>query len=345
MKKLNLNSYKKIIGFGAGPTFSLSQKIKKLKIDYLIDNNKKFHNKKFNNLKVLNPNQVLEEKEIFIIIFTPRFYEIKIQLEKYKLKHKKNFIHFLEIKDYQNLIYKLTNEDCYTHLDNIINKGDTCIDIGANVGLYTHKLSKLVSSRGKVFGIEPIKIAYKQIIQLKKNYNLKNVKISNLAISDTKRMSFTKMVIPLENDLPQLGFSHLKEIEHKNAQMNFFNKSIRNSNNINKGIIEKVKIISLDEFVKKEKIKKINFIKIDVEGAESKVLNSAKKVLRKYKPIIQVELFFSKKESIKLIKYMKSMNYLFFYLKSKKIFEIKNISLKKDMNNYYFIHKENKILA
>jgi hypothetical protein len=52
--------------------------------------------------------------------------------------------------------------------------------------------------------------------------------------------------------------------------------------------------ISFDEYIEKIPLKKINLIKIDVEGAEYKVLNGMKKTIAKYKPIIFCEIGFGK---------------------------------------------------
>ena len=51
----------------------------------------------------------------------------------------------------------------------------------------------------------------------------------------------------------------------------------------------KFSFISIDNFVKKKNIKKIDFIKIDVEGHEYNVLQGAIKTINKFRPIIIFE--------------------------------------------------------
>jgi FkbM family methyltransferase len=46
---------------------------------------------------------------------------------------------------------------------------------------------------------------------------------------------------------------------------------------------------TLDSWIEKNKLKKIDFIKLDVEGSELQVLKGAKNVLKKYKPIMVME--------------------------------------------------------
>jgi hypothetical protein len=47
---------------------------------------------------------------------------------------------------------------------------------------------------------------------------------------------------------------------------------------------EKIKITTLDNFVHQENIKKIDFIKVDIEGAERDMLKGAYNVLKEFAP-------------------------------------------------------------
>lgn len=51
---------------------------------------------------------------------------------------------------------------------------------------------------------------------------------------------------------------------------------------------EKVKVVSLDGFVENQGIKKIDFIKADIEGAERDMLLGATKVLREMAPKLSI---------------------------------------------------------
>ena len=55
---------------------------------------------------------------------------------------------------------------------------------------------------------------------------------------------------------------------------------------LSKILKKNVKIIKLDDFLH---LNKCNFIKMDVELMEMEVLKGAKKILRKYKPILWIE--------------------------------------------------------
>ena len=68
-----------------------------------------------------------------------------------------------------------------------INKKDTLIDIGANVGVYSLYAGK---NNIKTFSIEPFQKNYKSLKQNIRLNNLKNVKALNLAISNFKGKAF-----------------------------------------------------------------------------------------------------------------------------------------------------------
>jgi hypothetical protein len=59
---------------------------------------------------------------------------------------------------------------------------------------------------------------------------------------------------------------------------------------LNLMVSQSVEAISVDEYVQKNGIAKVEFIKIDVEGAEASVLDGATVVLDRDKPILLIEL-------------------------------------------------------
>ena len=135
----------------------------------------------------------------------------------------------------------------------------------------------------------------------------------------------------------QLGFSHINTIKYKSK--NVINKKYSRNfyKKLNSGYEQNIKIELIDNIILKLKLKIINYIKIDVEGYELEVIKGAIKTIRKYRPYIQVEIFYSKKNQKKIFKYFKSMNYVFSYPSKDKIIIIKNWKLINGVNNYYLI--------
>ena len=105
--------------------------------------------------------------------------------------------------------------------------------------------------------------------------------------------------------------------------------------------------MSLDKFIFKNKIKKIDFIKLDVDGHELDVLKSGEKEIKKKKPIIFMEIApylypeFGY-ECYELIEYIQKVGYLFYDDNVKKIKDI-NDYIDRISNgsskNFYLIYK------
>jgi FkbM family methyltransferase len=156
-------------------------------------------------------------------------------------------------------------------LKNIINRGDVVIDIGANLGYYTVILSNLVKKEGKVYAVEPIKPI---LSVLKKNTkNKKNVKILPYALGNENKE------IVLGNDTKaKTGFiaSGSNYVIDKNTSGKDF-AEVKFEAEMRKG----------SELFKN--LKKLDFIKIDVEGYETVVLPEMEHVIDRFKPIILAE--------------------------------------------------------
>lgn len=132
-------------------------------------------------------------------------------------------------------------------------------DVGANIGDYTVELAHAFESdNSTIFSFEPSGLTYAELV--KKTEHLKNVIPNNFGFSDSKKTTH------LHYDKPHSGLASLY-------------KRDLNGVNIELDKVENVNVITIDEFCASNKIKKINFIKIDVEGHEFDVLIGAKNML------------------------------------------------------------------
>lgn len=217
------------------------------------------------------------------------------------------------------------------------NKKLICFDIGCCHGSYT-KILKKFSSR--IYCFEPEK---KNFNYLKDIFRFeKKISLFNIAISD-------------RNGHEILYTPDIKRHSTPNSSLNKKNIKMRNFNT------QKVRIEKLDSFVKKNKIKKLDFIKIDVEGHEYKVLKSSIYTLKKFKPILLIELIKKNNNNFfKTIKLLNKLNFEMYYynrqlqklspaaVKDFKIFQSKLNQNKKETNffdqsfiqNFFFIKKK-----
>ena len=151
------------------------------------------------------------------------------------------------------------------HEDEIINKftpesGDIVIDVGAHIGLYTIIGSRRVGLRGKVISLEPHPDNYNILKRNIELNHLNNVIALNSAASSSK--SSIKLYLPGEDK----GFTKLYTIMPNRA--------------VTQNFVE-VDANTLDDILQALNIEQVNWIKIDVEGAELEVLKGTTGVIRR----------------------------------------------------------------
>jgi FkbM family methyltransferase len=204
----------------------------------------------------------------------------------------------IKLGDYSAIFYGISDDDIYFKqfivdqseneflyiASTLIHPGDIVIDIGANIGLKTFILSKIVGDTGRVISIE----AGPNVAEVLRANVIEN-KLGNVTIINAACSSQSGKVIFFEHSAWGTVKSNAKfSICDNNAEFNFYNKE--NINQID--FIDKYKTIdsiSIDDLVSNYNLEKVNFIKIDTEGHEMSILQGAKNVLMKFKPIIFAE--------------------------------------------------------
>lgn len=148
-------------------------------------------------------------------------------------------------------------------LSKIIKPHFTCLDIGANIGVISVVLSDLARN-GRVYAFEP---SHYNFLYLQENIALNNI------------MNIHPINYGVLDERCEIQFSYVEEV----AGCSFMSNT-----GIKEGIEENVSCIKLDDWVKKHNIK-VDFIKLDVEGAEIKALTGASRTLQQYKPDLVIE--------------------------------------------------------
>ena len=70
---------------------------------------------------------------------------------------------------------------------------------------------------------------------------------------------------------------------------------------------ESVELIDIDTFVQENNLKRVDYIKLDVEGVEMNVLKGAVKTISKWKPIMAISAYHNDEDLYELYKYIKSI--------------------------------------
>jgi len=156
-------------------------------------------------------------------------------------------------------------------LINHLKESNTFIDVGAHYGYFSLLAAKLVTSSGKVYAFEA---APKTFYVLSKNAkSISNLTAFNMAVSDT------------EEELKFFEFPNLYAEYNTLDVTQFENEKWFKTHQPTEVTVPS---IILDDFLTTEKIN-FQYIKIDVEGAELKVINGLTKYLSSYSPTIIME--------------------------------------------------------
>ena len=220
-------------------------------------------------------NDILKNSSLFRVI------EIKDKLlfiaGEFKFYYPKNVDYTAPIDQFIDFIYPVFNHDLYPYVEKKIladkwlahegsyeeggvriDNGDIVIDAGAFIGLFLIFAGKRV---GKVFAFEPVEKSRDILSENIILNNLENVEVFSYALGESCKN--LKFFVSSQHPESSGGIS-LKEKEKIVPQ------------------------ITLDDFVKKYAIKRIDFIKADIEGMERNLLKGAEGVIKKFKPKIAI---------------------------------------------------------
>ena len=134
-------------------------------------------------------------------------------------------------------------------------KNDAVVfDVGAFKGDTAYFFSKKCSNKARIYAFEPDYYAFQILEKIKEKYKLNNVITKNILLSNSE-----------------------KEID--------FISMIENTPTIKKNAI------TIDKFVEENNFEKIDYIKMDVEGAEKNILEGSIKTIKKFKPSLAIAIY------------------------------------------------------
>ena len=164
-----------------------------------------------------------------------------------------------------------------------VEKGDYVIDAGGAFGNTALYFSSKVRNNGQVYSFDFIN---------------SNIKIFQKNLSLNPELS--DIIQLIKKPLWNVSDNKLFFIEDGTGSR-ITTQQLSSSHNT-------VKTISIDDFVKRYKIPKINFIKMDIEGAELKALEGAKETLIRFKPKLAISVYHDLKHYYKIPQYINSLN-------------------------------------
>ena len=184
-------------------------------------------------------------------------------------------------------------------LDRMLGPDFVFFDIGANEGEHTVFCAKRLS-RGKVYSFEPNSKIFDRLNQ-------------NLDLNAFQsRVSSHRIGLGRETaSLPLYGSSGPESDGSKNEGLSSLHARAGVS-----AVLEEIRVVRLDDFVRDQKLDRLDMMKIDVEGSELAVLEGGVETIRRFRPLILIEV--SEKTSIaagystqQLLSYLSGFGYQF----------------------------------
>ena len=163
-------------------------------------------------------------------------------------------------------IFRDALEPEFDHLEEFMTPGGVLLDIGGNTGIYTVKAAQFFRNHGggTVVTYEPLP---EMLAELNHNVSLngfENVRLRSFCLGT------------------QPGTADFWINFNRPASSGLVSRDPQ-------ARCRSMLVLRLDDVFPLEKLTRLDYVKIDVEGAESQVLAGARETFRKYRPIVQLE--------------------------------------------------------
>jgi FkbM family methyltransferase len=188
-------------------------------------------------------------------------------------------------------------------LKKIIKQGFVSIDIGANVGYYSTKISKLSGKNGHVYAIEPVPLFANVFKRNAHKFAVKNITLHQTALGNENKK--IEMGTPIIDGVFRHGLTHVLNAQDDNSALATFEAEMK---------------IPDELFAN---ITKLDFIKCDVEGYEIYLFPYLINTINKFKPLIQIEISTTQNRK-QIFDLLKPLGYKCFGLKNQHLVELTN---------------------
>jgi FkbM family methyltransferase len=138
----------------------------------------------------------------------------------------------------------------------------TIFDVGGNVGLYSLALYEFFKNDAVIHTFEASKITFQKLTET--TQNIKQIINNNLGISDLEQVK----LLYTNKDCSGLASIYNRKLDH-------FGISLAKT--------EEIKLTTIDGYCTRNKIERIHFLKLDIEGHEVKALEGAKQLINNKK--------------------------------------------------------------
>jgi FkbM family methyltransferase len=197
--------------------------------------------------------------------------------------------------------FEQSSIDAYSHS---VRLGHVVLDVGANIGAHTLPLARLVGPEGRVIAFEPTVNA---LTKLAHNVGLnpdlaKRIHLEQLMLTDTRN---TEPAPRLYSSWPLKNATGARHATHEGVLAETTGADAS----------------TLDDYLRRNDLARVDFMKIDVDGSECRVLRGARETLASFRPDILIEfmphgLDEAGESLAHLVEILKTAGYCFFRVPS-----------------------------
>jgi FkbM family methyltransferase len=162
----------------------------------------------------------------------------------------------------------LYEPDVIRTLRKYLRQGDTCIDVGGHVGYLTIIMSHLVGQEGRVVTFEPVRETFETLEENVRLNGLKNTVLECAAVGESEER--ISLLCQVGQRLSWTASTSAYSVPGETSEIS-------------------VPASSLDSYMQRTGLRP-DLIKIDVEGAELRVLQGARQTLQSFRPVVLVEI-------------------------------------------------------
>lgn len=173
-------------------------------------------------------------------------------------------------------------EDEVRGLDRVVSAGDTVLDVGAALGMYTIPLAYLTGPTGRVFSVDPQPRNFHVVRLLRGLTGARRGTIRRIAFGSAEGES--SIAVPIIFGLPIFGHGHIEDGVRERGP-----HRIRST---------PTPVETIDAWVARDGIERLAFVKVDVEGFEPSVVEGAAATIERDRPSLLLEI-----EDRRLVRY------------------------------------------
>ena len=167
-------------------------------------------------------------------------------------------------------------------LDAFLKPGMQAIDIGANYGVYTLSIARILGPEGRLWAFEPATSTKAYLGSSLAENNFENVELIQAALSNVSGTA--KLSLNVNSELNEITDSPTSDYEE-------------------------IPLLTLDKCRQDLNWESIDFIKIDAEGQEENILQGGRRLLDECSPLIMFEFKHKNKVNLSLIERFSNINY------------------------------------